>query len=68
MKTKFNLIISFSKIFSILLLASGTCVSLYLKSESVFITTIIASTGLLTNKQYQDRIKALKQNLTDEKQ
>lgn len=61
---KNNVQVTFSKVFALLLLISGTFVSLKLKSESIFVTTIIAGSSIVANKQFQDRIKSVKSALT----
>lgn len=67
MATKHNIQITFSKVFAFLILAAGTYVSVVLKSESCFVTTIISGSAIVANKQYQDRIKTIKSILTDQK-
>ena len=65
MAAKQNIQITFSKVFAFMVLAAGTYVSIVLKSESCFVTTIIAGSGIVANKQYQDRIKNIKGTISD---
>jgi hypothetical protein len=64
MAAKHNIQITFSKIFAFMVLAAGTYVSVVLKSESCFVTTIISASAIVANKQYQDRIKIIKDTIT----
>jgi len=65
MATKHTIHLTFSKIFAFLVLVAGTFVSIKLHSENIFITTIVASSSLIANKQYQDRIKTTKGIISD---
>lgn len=52
---KFNLEITFSKLFSFLLLGTATAVSIILKDAGPFTISLPIVAGIITNKQYQDR-------------
>jgi len=54
---KISIIITFSKIFAILILVTGSLYSFLNHETSVIIIAISTSTGIILNKQYNDRKK-----------
>ncbi len=65
-KISFRFIITYSKLFALLILVLGFIISCILKETTVITLAIVTSAGMVINKQYQDRIKAtqVSQNTT----
>ncbi len=57
-KISFRFIITYSKLFALLMLVLGFIISYALKEATVITIAIVTSGALVGNKQYQDRIKA----------
>ena len=57
LKMEKRITITFSKIFASVIVVMSFILAIYLKDISVFITTTTLSSGIVVNKQIQDRIK-----------
>jgi hypothetical protein len=54
---KYNILISFSKIFAVLITIFAFILAIMLSETAVFITVSTLATGIVVNKQINDRIK-----------
>ncbi len=65
LKMKINIELTFSKIFSLILLLSSIYLSIKLKDAIPFITVVPIVGGIIVNKQYNDRRKNNEKNTID---
>lgn len=63
---KFNITISYSKLFALITLIAGTISGIWLKSEGIIMLTIPTVAGMIINKQFNDRKNNLKSNENDQ--
>ena len=62
-KISINLELTYSKIIALIILILGATLSFIIKSEGLMIATFSTVVIIIGNKQYNDRIKAIKSTL-----